>query len=117
MKDIEMKRENAELRVTLGTKLTAIETPELQTLLKEKIAGGIRSLIFDLKKTATLDSTGIGLLVAANNSLIGVQGQIKLVHVSADILRLLKSMRLADRLHATAEEGRFGGGEGGGMGG
>ena len=105
MENMKMTRNGAELKVTPGLKLTSAEAPELQAALKREIADGALDLEFDLKDTATLDSTGIGLLVAAGNSLAAVQGSLRLINVSADIYKLLRSMRLTDRLHATPKEG------------
>ncbi len=105
MNNTKMTRDGAELRVTPGAKLTAVEAPELQAALKREIADGARNLEFDMQDTVSLDSTGIGLLVAAGNSLAAVQGGLRLTNVSDDIYKLLRSMRLADRLHATKKEG------------
>jgi len=51
-----------------------------------------------------LDSSGIGLLIAASNSLAAKKGSVRLVNVSADIMHLLQSMRLAARLNAKGKE-------------
>lgn len=101
MTAINMTRNDTELRVTLGTTLSAAEVPELQAALKREIDAGARELVFDLHQTTALDSTGIGLLVAVSNSLTAVQGQMQLIQVSADISKLLRSMRLVDRLHVS----------------
>jgi anti-anti-sigma factor len=100
MVDVEMIRDGGQVRVLLHKKLTAAEVPELQPALKQEIAAGAREMIFDMADTVSLDSTGIGLLIAASNSLAAVQGAIRMVHVSPNILKLLRSMRLVDRLHA-----------------
>lgn len=105
MDNTKITRDGAGLRVTTGVKLTAAEAPDLQVALKREIADGARDLEFDMKYTVILDSTGIGLLVAAGNSLAAAQGALRLINVSNDIYKLLQSMRLADRLHATKQEG------------
>ena len=102
MATFKIVRKGGNVVVTLQAKLTANEVPKLQPALKKEIADGGRDIVFDFASTATLDSTGIGLLIAANNSLAPVQGAIQLINVSSDILKLLQSMRLVDRLHATA---------------
>jgi anti-anti-sigma factor len=101
MTDFEISRDGGQARVTLREKLTAAEIPALQPALKQEIGAGVCQIVFDLARTASLDSTGIGLLIAANNSLLAVKGAIRLVNVSPEILKLLQSMRLVDRLHAT----------------
>jgi len=100
MAEFEISRDGAQTRITLGEKLTAAQVPALQAGLKKEMDEGVSSIVFDFAKTVTLDSSGIGLLIAASNSLATVQGSIRLVDVSTNILRLLQSMRLVDRLHA-----------------
>jgi len=95
-------RDGGQALVTLGAKLTATEVPELQPALKAEIVAGVREIVFDLSETVSLDSTGIGLLIAANNSLAPIQGAIRLINLTPDLVKLLQSMRLVDRLHATA---------------
>ncbi len=106
MNNTMMEQDNILLRVTLGSKLTITEVPDLQTALKQAISEGIQDIIFDMRQTQFLDSMGIGLLVATKNSLSLGQGNIQLVHVCESILKLLQSMRLVDHLHATTEEGQ-----------
>jgi anti-anti-sigma factor len=102
MTDFEITHGSGQVRVTLREKLTAAEVPMLQPALKQEINSGVREIVFDLDKMVSLDSTGIGLLIAGYNSLEEMQGSIRLINVSPDILKLLQSMRLVDRLHATA---------------
>jgi anti-anti-sigma regulatory factor len=40
------------------------------------------------------DSTGIGLLIAAHNSLRKVGGKLPVIHASPDILELFQTMRI-----------------------
>lgn len=95
-------RNGKQARVTLGEQLIAADVPAFQSALKQEIGAGVREIVFDMARTVSVDSTGIGLLIAANNSLTSAQGAIRLVNVSSDILKLLRSMRLVDRLHASA---------------
>jgi anti-anti-sigma factor len=104
MTDFEIMRDGDQARIVLGEKLTAVEIPMLQPVLKEEISKGTRRIIFDMTQTVSIDSTGIGLLIAANNSLEPLTGEIHLINVSPDILKLLRSMRLLNRLHAVAAE-------------
>jgi serine/threonine-protein kinase RsbW len=104
MTDFEIIRDDRQARVMLRQKLTVVEAQALQPALKQEIAAGVRKFVFDLSGTVSLDSTGIGLLIAVNNSLTAVQGTMGLINVSPDILKLLQSMRLVDRLHATVAD-------------
>ncbi|MEW6439875.1 MAG: STAS domain-containing protein [bacterium] len=87
--------------VTLAGDLTAALVPGLQSALKGVLSQGADELVFDLAQAAMLDSSGMGLLIAASNSLARNGGRIRVINVSADILRLLQSMRLAGRLNAS----------------
>jgi anti-sigma B factor antagonist len=87
--------------VKLMGDLTALLVPELQAGLKEVLSKGARELVFDLADTSMLDSSGMGLLIAAANSLGRSGGKVRVTNVSPDILRLLQSMRLVGRLNVS----------------
>ncbi len=87
--------------VTLSGDLTALLVPTIQAAVKDEIARGAREVVFDLRNTEVLDSSGIGLLIATSNSLAKVSGTVRTVQASANILQLLQSMRLTGRLQAT----------------
>lgn len=89
--------------VRLEGDLTAIVVPNLQGDLKEMLNKGTSELVFDLTKTAMLDSSGIGLLIAAANSLASKGGKVRVTHVGRDIFRLLQTMRLTARLNVSAK--------------
>jgi anti-anti-sigma factor len=102
MTEYQLVRTGQTSTLALPEKLTAALIPVLQPALKQELEAGMKELVFDLARTVSLDSSGIGLLIATSNSLGAIQGSIKLVNVSPDILKLLGSMRLVDRLHASA---------------
>jgi anti-anti-sigma factor len=62
---------------------------------------GARELVFDLAPTVMLDSSGIGLLIAAANSVAPNGGKVRVTNVCPDIFRLLQSMRLTSRLNVS----------------
>ena len=102
MANFEITRDGVRSRVTLGERLAAADIPVLRPALLQEIDAGAGELVFDLAKTVSIDSSGIGLLIAANNSLQPREGFIRLLNVSPDIFRLLQSMRLVERLRASA---------------
>jgi anti-anti-sigma factor len=101
-----LERNGVRVVIPLLDRLVAADVPGLQTLLKQELAAGVREIVFDLARTETLDSSGIGLLIAANNSAMGRQGSVQLTNVADEILHLLQSMRLVERLHASGRPGR-----------
>ena len=98
-----VERTGSQRTVTLTGNLTAALVPALQGALKEELASGAREIVFDLTQTVALDSSGIGLLIAAHNSMSKVSGATRVINASPDILHLLQSMRLAGRLQASGQ--------------
>lgn len=80
---------------------TAAVVPEIKSALLGLLDEGVMEVEFDFEKTVAIDSTGIGLLIAAYNSLSKKGGTVRAVRVSEDIYRLLQSMRLEKRLSAS----------------
>ncbi|MGA7340101.1 MAG: ATP-binding protein [Terracidiphilus sp.] len=97
---IEQKDQQGSVR--LNGDLTAVLVPQLQAGLKEMLSKGAREVVFDLASTAMLDSSGMGLLIAAANSLASGGGKVRVTNVCPDIFRLLQSMRLTARLNVSA---------------
>jgi anti-anti-sigma factor len=64
-----------------------------QDLLKE-VAGGVKNLVVDLDGVEMVDSVGIGVLVAAYNSISKNGGHMAVSNVSEDIYNLFRTMRL-----------------------
>lgn len=66
--------------------------------LKARIQDALRDnpggLCIDLSGVAQIDSVGLGLLIATHNTLRENGGSLRLAGVPADIVRLLKAMRL-----------------------
>lgn len=99
-----IERNDKQRRLVLNGDLTASALPKLQAALKAELAHDANEVIFDLRKTLMLDSSGIGLLIATHNSLTRKQGTLRVVQVSDDILQMLQSMRLVSRLNVTGKE-------------
>jgi serine/threonine-protein kinase RsbW len=87
--------------VRLTGDLTAAMIPDLQAGLKEMLKKGASELVFDLASTRMLDSSGMGLLIAAANSMAPSGGKVRVTNVCPDIFRLLESMRLTARLNVS----------------
>lgn len=67
---------------------------ELRRMLRDIAATCSGELVMDLRQVRMIDSSGIGLLVAAHNSLRRQGGRLAVVHASEDILHLMRSMRI-----------------------
>jgi len=99
MNEFQVTQNGAQATIVLGEKLVSGNIPELKTEMKRLLGEGITDLIVDCAELVVLDSSGIGCLVAAYNSLSKVNGKLSIIHVSGDIHDLLCSMRLERRIH------------------
>jgi anti-sigma B factor antagonist len=77
-----------------GDTIVAATLPELRAKMRGIVAEGVKDLTVDLADVRMVDSSGIGLLIAAYNSLRKVGGQLSLIHVSADLMDLFRTMRM-----------------------
>jgi anti-anti-sigma factor len=74
--------------------VVASSVGDLRDLMREMIAGGVDDMVVDLANTRMVDSRGIGLLIAAHNSLRKVGGRLAVTHASKEILDLFRTMRI-----------------------
>jgi anti-anti-sigma factor len=76
------------------TNLSAIHVADLRTELLELTRDAPPEVLLDLSSVEMLDSSGIGLIIALNNSLQKDSATLKVIEASEDIHGLLTSMRL-----------------------
>lgn len=74
--------------------LVAAKLPALRSALSAAVAAGVLHMTLDLKRVEAVDSSGIGLLVSAHNSLKKAGGELTVIHASKDILDLFHTMRI-----------------------
>jgi serine/threonine-protein kinase RsbW len=98
-----IEQNDQQCSVKMTGDLTAALVPDLQASLKEMLKKGACELVFDLASTTMLDSSGMGLLIAAVNSVAPNGGKVRVTNVSPDIFRLLQSMRLTSRLNVSGK--------------
>jgi anti-anti-sigma factor len=92
---IAVTRENNKVVVRpAGDSIVAASIPELRSKLREIVGEGARELVLDLADVLMVDSSGIGLLISAHNSLRKVGGRLAVIHVSGEILELFQTMRM-----------------------
>lgn len=94
--------------------------PALRELLEEKLEQGYSDIVVDLTDVTFLDSTGLGVLVAALKKCREVDGDLRLVITEPRILKLFAitglqdTFTIADSLAAPSLAGPSDGGDGGG---
>ncbi len=101
MPEYTIEREEKRCRVLIHGDLTAAALNGLPTALKGEVGQGADEVTFDLTRAEMMDSSGIGLLIAAHNSLSRTGGKLKVQNASPEILQLLQTMRLASRLNVS----------------
>ena len=77
-----------------GDAIVATNLAELRVQMRDIVNDGVRDLVIDLTSVRMVDSSGIGLLIAAYNSLRKAGGQMAVIHASNDLLELFRSMRM-----------------------
>ncbi len=74
--------------------IVATTVPGLRSVMLRMLSEGVRHLTIDLSQVQMVDSGGIGLLIAAHNSLRRTGGSLELTRVAPEIQDLFRSMRM-----------------------
>ena len=98
--------------VTSGDQTTVKPGEDVVASMAEAFKGELLSavnssqgnLIIDLAGVNMVDSVGIGVIIAAHNSLHQANRQLKVVNVAQDILGLFSTMRLNRRFTVEAAQ-------------
>jgi len=94
-KDSPMKESEGKTPIiSPGGSIVASMAQDFRTLLKQAADSNPDGFAIDLREVEQIDSVGLGVLIAAHNSLAKSGGKLALVNASDDILRLLRAMRL-----------------------
>ena len=99
----EIKREGAAAVFRPGREVTASAADALRRELKELIDDGVTGLTVDLEGVEMIDSIGMGLFIAAHNSLLKKGGRLKVKGASGDLDHLLRTMRLDKHFEIQAD--------------
>lgn len=98
-KDFEISRIEKSLSVVLTGNLITEIIPDLKAALLTALEKETDGLVFDFSHISLVDSSGIGLLIAAYNSLSKTGGSIQVINANTQITELLTSMRLSERFN------------------
>lgn len=77
-----------------GCDIVASGAEELKKKLLTLVKRGVKDLTIDLAGVEVMDSMGLGVVIAAHNSISGLGGKLKIVNASEDIFQLFRTMRL-----------------------
>ena len=105
MESIQIEMNDNRAIVQVGEPLTLRFAGELRPRLQEVIAGGVTQIVMDLSMIDSVDSSGIGLLIATRNSLAKVGGGLRIIGVSPRIQQLFDVMRLGRHFEIEGKRG------------
>jgi len=77
-----------------GDNIVAASVPELRSKMRGIVDEGVSEMVVDLTDVQMVDSSGIGLLISAYNSLRKLGGHMAVINASAEILELFRTMRM-----------------------
>jgi anti-anti-sigma factor len=96
-----IERLNSNCKIAISGSLTAILVPELNEVVQRMTEQGVREVVFDLRDTRMLDSSGIGMLIASRNNLSRRGGMVRVINTTDEVFDLLSHLRLVSRLHVS----------------
>jgi anti-sigma B factor antagonist len=70
--------------------------PALDAAIGDVLGGGVVEIVIDLNAVTFLDSSGLGVLIAANKRVLASNGSLKLVCDREMILKVFRITRLVD---------------------
>ena len=85
-----------------GKDIVASMADDFRKKLIKAIEQGIKSITIDFNGVEMVDSIGLGVIIAAHNSLKDAGGSLNMKNVSADIYNLLRTMRLDQHFEVSA---------------
>ena len=98
-----VKQETGETVIRLeGEDIVAATVPRLREAMHGLLGQGERAIVLDLASVQMVDSSGLGLLIAAHNSLRRAGGQLAVIHVSGEIMDLFTTMRIHQHFSVSA---------------
>ncbi len=98
----EIERQGDQIVIRPGKDIVAPMSKEFKIEIQVLMEDAPQELVVDLTGVEMIDSLGLGVLVAAHNSLNNSEGKLTLINACANILSLLKTMRLDKHLEVQA---------------
>ena len=98
------KKKITKKSVKPGKDIIASMADDFRKKLHKLVKDGIRELTIDLAGVKMVDSVGLGVLIAAHNSLDDIGGKLKVKNASDDICSLMKTMRLDQHFEVKAAQ-------------
>lgn len=99
-----MADEEGQVVLGLERDIVAAESENVKAAIKEVMSDDMTSLVLDLDRVEQVDSVGMGVLIAAYNSLKKKDVGFKLINVSQNLYDLFQVMRLNKHFEIEVKE-------------
>jgi anti-sigma B factor antagonist len=103
MNEAVILRENNKATIQPPGDIVAASVPNLRAAVRGVVGEGYKELVVDLSKVRMVDSSGLGLLISAHNSLSKVGGHLQVIRATEDILSLFRTMRIQQHFNVSGE--------------
>lgn len=97
MSEPRIERAGEQVVIVFDEDLTSSTVLDVRPKLTDLIASGVRRVVFDFSRTEFVDSSGIGMMISAHNSVTKLGGGIEVTGASPEVLTLFRAMRLDKR--------------------
>lgn len=77
-----------------GKSITAAKANDIEKKLIKIAEQKIKNLVLDFSKVEIMDTVGLGIILAAHNTMKNLEGSLELINVSEELSALLETMRL-----------------------
>ncbi len=89
-----IRKESGKTFITPGQDIVTPVIKDLQRELQEIVAEKPEELVIDLEGVEFVDSTGLGLFIAAYNSLKQNQGRVTIINATGNVMDVLLTTHL-----------------------
>ncbi len=82
-----------------GKSITAAKANDIKKKLNKVPEQKIKKLVLDFAKVEVMDAVGLGLILAAHNTMKNIEGSLELINVSEDFSTFFKTMHLEEQFN------------------
>jgi anti-sigma B factor antagonist len=100
---VELRNEDRASVLVISGELDLAATPELERVLDEALGSGAAAVIVDLRGLEFIDSTGLSVLVRANQQALEAGRDFGIVNGGPQVRRLLSLTGVTERLRVADE--------------
>lgn len=100
---IERKISNGTVTLIVKESIVAAVAHRLKDEMQTLLAGDYSQFIVDFSQVQSIDSSGVGVLIAAQNGLSKKNAKLSVINVSEPIMKMFQIMRLDKHFNVQAK--------------